>query len=79
MFKKKLILTSIIFLATLSCSAETSPPAKIIQSDNQIDLKQPSTQISDTTQNDNTKNINSRSVANTSQKEIFRSIQSFTK
>ena len=28
---------------------------------------------------DNTKNINSRSVANTSQKELFRSIQSFTK
>ena len=28
---------------------------------------------------DNTKNINSRSVASTSQKELFRSIQSFTK
>ena len=56
MFKKKLILTSIIFLATLSCSSETTTPAKIIQPDNQIDLQQSSNQALDTTQNDNTKN-----------------------
>ena len=56
MFKKKIILTSIIFLATLSCSSETSTPAKIIQPDNQIDLQQSSNQALDTTQNDNTKN-----------------------
>ena len=56
MFKKKIILTSIIFLATLSCSSETTTPAKIIQPDNQIDLQQSSNQALDTTQNDNTKN-----------------------
>ncbi len=56
MFKKKIILTFIIFLATLSCSSETTTPAKIIQPDNQIDLHQSSNQALDTTQNDNTQN-----------------------
>ena len=66
MFKKKLILTSIIFLAILSCSAETSTPAKVIQPDNQIDLQQSSNQSLDTTQNDNT--MNSKIIKNEDKK-----------
>ena len=66
MIKKKLILTSIIFLAILSCSAETSTPAKVIQPDNQIDLQQSSNQALDTTQNDNT--MNSKIIKNEDKK-----------
>ena len=71
MIKKKLILTSIIFLAILSCSAETSTPAKVIQPDNQIDLQQSSNQALDTTQNDNT--MNSKIIKNEDKKSTLAS------